>query len=61
MITKITLSIVALLAFIYACQWSFNHINPWLSILFTIAGIAVIAGIVTNFVKKQINKDNENN
>lgn len=52
MINKIFLTIVVILLTMFVINWSFNHINPWLSIVLS---IAAIYGFIL-FMSKQIKK-----
>lgn len=36
---KYFIIILAVLVFIFATAWSFNHIDPWISILFVVVSV----------------------
>jgi len=58
MIYKIGSSILAIIGFIVASIWIYNHIDPWIGILVGAFGSMFILDRVVKVVKKEIdNKD----
>jgi arginine exporter protein ArgO len=56
---KIALIVLISLVFFFLSTWSFNHINPWLSILFTFIGVTY--GIYFTYKKIKTKINNEKN
>ena len=61
MIIKISLYLVGILGFIFLCNWTFNHVDPWLSILICVVGVVGVLNHIYSIVKKQIEKNEKNN
>lgn len=49
---KIFFGVVGLLVFIFALNWTFNHVNPWLSIVLLLTGIFIVLKLIQNKIKK---------
>jgi hypothetical protein len=52
MIYKHSFRLLLALLFIFIVFWSFNHVNPWISILLGFGGLTFLA----NVIYKQNNK-----
>jgi len=45
-------ALIIVAAFIFVLQYTFNHINPWVSIVLLLVGIYILIEIIINHNKK---------